>query len=247
FWNTASSQTVNDEKQIHATVNTKAVVTEASIRSSLLLNDAAGTACLTNEAIFQNLALMGYEGELNKPTFQKALFSPQWKFLMVFLNNQIELGELFNDVYVTTAHTQKVFSNMSRKGVKFLGKVTPLFDSMVVPHQAPEGEGSEHPTEPQPTPSPTQPSTGDQPSTTSLSSSHDTTQDSRDSLEGTIRSEGDQVQPSHDSPLSGGPTSDRVEDGMTLKELSILSTNLSNMVLALEASKDDQAAKIIKL
>ncbi|GJR32002.1 hypothetical protein Tco_1108234 [Tanacetum coccineum] len=35
FWNTASSQTVNDEKQIHATVDSKAVVvTEASIRSS---------------------------------------------------------------------------------------------------------------------------------------------------------------------------------------------------------------------
>ncbi|GJT49791.1 hypothetical protein Tco_0975948 [Tanacetum coccineum] len=40
FWNTASSQTVNDEKQIHATVDSKAVVvTEASIRSSLFLND----------------------------------------------------------------------------------------------------------------------------------------------------------------------------------------------------------------
>ncbi|GKF01125.1 hypothetical protein Tco_0028048 [Tanacetum coccineum] len=78
FWNTASSQTVNDEKQIHATVNSETVViTEASIRSSLLLNDVDGTACLTNEAIFQNLALMRYEGELNKLTFQKALFSPQ--------------------------------------------------------------------------------------------------------------------------------------------------------------------------
>ncbi|GKB91231.1 hypothetical protein Tco_0963503 [Tanacetum coccineum] len=296
------SQTVNDEKQIHATVDSKAVVvTEASIRSSLLLNDADGTACLTNEAIFQNLALMGYEGELNKLTFQKALFSPQWKylihtilhclsskstswnefstniasaviclatnqkfnfsklifdgmlrnldtskkkflmyprFLMVFLNNQIELGEPFNDVYVTPAHTQKVFSNMSRKGVKFLGKVTPLFDSMLVPHQALEGEGSEQPTELQPTPSPTQPSTGDQPSETSSLSSHDTTQDSRDSLEGTIGREGDQAQPSHGSPLSGGPTSDRAEGGMTLEELSILCNNFSNMVLALEASKD---------
>ncbi|GJY93823.1 putative ribonuclease H-like domain-containing protein [Tanacetum coccineum] len=60
FWNTASSQTVNDEKQIHAIVDSKAVVvTEASIRSSILLNDVAGTACLTNKAIFQNLALMG--------------------------------------------------------------------------------------------------------------------------------------------------------------------------------------------
>ncbi|GKA26025.1 hypothetical protein Tco_0712134 [Tanacetum coccineum] len=65
FWNTASSQTVNDEKQIHATVDSKAVVvTEASIRSSLLLNDADGTACLTNEAIFQNLALMGFTNSM---------------------------------------------------------------------------------------------------------------------------------------------------------------------------------------
>ncbi|GJX64356.1 putative ribonuclease H-like domain-containing protein [Tanacetum coccineum] len=51
----ASSQTVNNEKQIHATVDSKAVVvTESSIRNSLLLYDADGTACLTNEAIFQN-------------------------------------------------------------------------------------------------------------------------------------------------------------------------------------------------
>ncbi|GKE67335.1 hypothetical protein Tco_1521496, partial [Tanacetum coccineum] len=36
FWNTASSQTVNDERQIHATIDSKAVVvTEALIRSSL--------------------------------------------------------------------------------------------------------------------------------------------------------------------------------------------------------------------
>nr|GEX00810.1 hypothetical protein [Tanacetum cinerariifolium] len=71
FWNTASSQTLNDEKQIHAIVDSKeVVVTEASIRSSLLFNDADGTACLTNEAIFQNLALMGYEEE---PMYQGRL------------------------------------------------------------------------------------------------------------------------------------------------------------------------------
>ncbi|GJX85051.1 hypothetical protein Tco_0335825, partial [Tanacetum coccineum] len=210
------------------TVTTVVVVTEASIRSSLLLNDVVGTACLTNEAIFQNLAVMGYE-DFN-----------------VDLNNQIELGEPFNDVYITPAHTLKVFSNMSRKGVKFSGKVTPLFDSMLVPHQAPEGEGSEQPTEPQPTPFPTQPSIGDQPPVTDSSSSHDTTQDSSD-LRWELWSEGDQVQPSHDSHLSGGPTSDRAKGGMTLEELSILCTNLSNRVLALEAFKDAQAAEIIKL
>ncbi|GJW33765.1 hypothetical protein Tco_0053797 [Tanacetum coccineum] len=53
FWNTASSQTVNDVKQINAIIDSKAVVvTEASIRSSLLFNNADGTACLTNEGIF---------------------------------------------------------------------------------------------------------------------------------------------------------------------------------------------------
>ncbi|GJS59057.1 hypothetical protein Tco_0653841 [Tanacetum coccineum] len=209
FWNTSSSQTINDEKQIHATIDSKeVVVTEASIRSSLLLNDADAVICLATNQKF-NFSKLIFDGMLRNLDTSKKKFLMYPRFLMVFLNNQIELGEPFNDVYVTPAHTQKVFSNMSRKGVKFSGKVTPLFDSMLVPHQAPEGEGSEQPTEPQPTPSPTQPSTGDQPSKTSSSSSHDTTQDSKDSLEGTNGSAGDQVQPSHDSPLSGGPTSDR--------------------------------------
>ncbi|GJU79799.1 hypothetical protein Tco_1282164 [Tanacetum coccineum] len=307
FWNTASSQTVNDVKQINVTVDSKAVVvTEASIRSSLLFNDADGTACLTNEAIFQNLALMGYEGDFNKLTFQKALFSLQWKFLihtilhclslkstswnkfstniasaviclattqkfnfsklifdgmlrnldntkkkflmyprflMVFLNNQIELGEPFNDVYPTPAHNLKVFTNMSRKGLKFSEKITPLFSNMLT--HAAEGEGSGEPTEPQPTPSPTQPSTGDHPPETS--SSHATTQDSRDTLEGTNGNKGDQVQPSHDSPLSGGHTSDRAEGALNLQELSVLCTNLSNRVLDLESIKDAQAVEISAL
>ncbi|GKC17807.1 hypothetical protein Tco_1014589 [Tanacetum coccineum] len=46
--------------QIHATVDSKAVVvTEASKRNSFLFNDVDCTTCLTNEAILQNLALMG--------------------------------------------------------------------------------------------------------------------------------------------------------------------------------------------
>ncbi|GJX43840.1 hypothetical protein Tco_0260516, partial [Tanacetum coccineum] len=119
--NTASSQIVNDEKQIHATVDSKAiVVTEESIRSYLLLNDVVG----------------------------------------------------------------------------------------------------------------------DQPPVTASSSSHDTTQASRDSLEGTNRSEGDQVQPSHDSPFSSDHTSEKAEGGFNLEELFVLCTNLSNSVPALETSKD---------
>ncbi|GKD89658.1 hypothetical protein Tco_1365165 [Tanacetum coccineum] len=116
---------------------------------------------------------------------------------------------------------------------------------MLVPHQAPKGEGSEQPTEPQPTPFPTQPCTGDQPPETS--SSHATTQDSQDSLEGTTGNEGDQVQPPHDSPLLGGHTSDRAQGVLNLQELYVLCTNLSNRVLTLESIKDAQAAEISAL
>nr|GEX30835.1 hypothetical protein [Tanacetum cinerariifolium] len=96
------------------------------------------------------------------------------------MNNQIELGEPFNDVYTTPAHNLKVFSNMSRIGIEFSGKITPLFPNMLI--QA-EGEGLGAPIEPQPTHSSTHPSTGDQLPVTESSSSHDTTQDSRDSLD----------------------------------------------------------------
>ncbi|GKF23206.1 hypothetical protein Tco_0075528 [Tanacetum coccineum] len=111
---------------------------------------------------------------------------------------------------------------MARKGVKFSGKVTLLFDSMLVPHQAPEGEGSEQPTEPQPTPFLTHPSTGDQPLVTDSSSSHDITQDSKDSLEDTNGSGVTQVQSSHDSPLSGDRTFEKAEGGLNLEELFVI-------------------------
>nr|GEW96982.1 hypothetical protein [Tanacetum cinerariifolium] len=83
FWKIATFKTINNISETNAKVSGKLVViTEASIRSDLLFNDADRIDCLTNEAIFENLALMGYEGDLTKLTFQKALFSPQWKFLI---------------------------------------------------------------------------------------------------------------------------------------------------------------------
>ncbi|GKG29881.1 hypothetical protein Tco_0419779 [Tanacetum coccineum] len=103
---------------------------------------------------------------------------------------------------------------MSRKGLKFSRKITPLFPNMLT--HAAEGEGSGEPTEPQPTPSHTQLSTGDQPPKTS--SSHATSHDSRDSLEGTNRKEKDQVQIPHDIHLSGGQTSNRAEGALNLQE-----------------------------
>ncbi|GJU29652.1 hypothetical protein Tco_1173241 [Tanacetum coccineum] len=60
FWATAKSKTVNDVKQIHATVDGKTVViSESSVRSDLHFNDEDGITCLSNDEIFVNLALMG--------------------------------------------------------------------------------------------------------------------------------------------------------------------------------------------
>ncbi|GJU88024.1 hypothetical protein Tco_1300447 [Tanacetum coccineum] len=146
YWKTALLN-VNSVKQIHAIVDGKAVViSESSVRSDLLFNDEDGIACLTNDEIFENLALMGYEQLSTKLTFQK---------------------EPFNDTYETPTHSKKVFSNMARKSKKFSRKVTPLFDSMLVQNQAPEGEGSAIPPEPQPTPSTSQPNVSE-PQTESL-------------------------------------------------------------------------------
>nr|GEV47925.1 putative ribonuclease H-like domain-containing protein [Tanacetum cinerariifolium] len=59
-------------EEIHAIVDGKAVViSESSVRSDLLFNDEDGITCLTNDDIFENLALMGYEPFSKKLTFQK--------------------------------------------------------------------------------------------------------------------------------------------------------------------------------
>ncbi|GJW13689.1 retrovirus-related pol polyprotein from transposon TNT 1-94 [Tanacetum coccineum] len=62
---------------------------EASIRSDLLFDDANGIDSLPNQAIFDAIQLMGYEGDLTVLTFNKALFSPQWRFLFHTMNHCI--------------------------------------------------------------------------------------------------------------------------------------------------------------
>nr|GEZ25367.1 hypothetical protein [Tanacetum cinerariifolium] len=58
--------------QIHVVVDGKAVViSESLVRSDLLFDDEDGITCLTNDEIFKNLALMGYEPLSTKLTFQK--------------------------------------------------------------------------------------------------------------------------------------------------------------------------------
>ncbi|GJR51549.1 hypothetical protein Tco_1402070 [Tanacetum coccineum] len=83
FWSTVKAKMVNGEVQLQALVDgKKIVVTEASVRRDLQLEDADGVDCLPNAIIFEQLTLMGYEKLSQKLTFYKAFFSPQWKFLI---------------------------------------------------------------------------------------------------------------------------------------------------------------------
>ncbi|GJT08501.1 hypothetical protein Tco_0842963 [Tanacetum coccineum] len=83
FWCIVKAKTVNREVQLQALVDGKKImVTEASIRSDLQLDDEEGMDCLPNATIFEELTRMGYEKNSQKLTFYKAFFSLQWKFLI---------------------------------------------------------------------------------------------------------------------------------------------------------------------
>ncbi|GJZ30740.1 hypothetical protein Tco_0575787 [Tanacetum coccineum] len=80
---TVKVKTVNGEVQLQALVDgKKIIITEATVRRDLQLEDADGVDCLPNATIFEQLTLMWYEKLSQKLTFYKALFSPQWKFLI---------------------------------------------------------------------------------------------------------------------------------------------------------------------
>ncbi|GJV04532.1 hypothetical protein Tco_1338101 [Tanacetum coccineum] len=79
FWTSAKSKTINNVRHITARVAGKFVsISEASIQTDLIFNNADGIDSLPNQAIFDAIQLMGYEGDLTVLTFNKALFSPQW-------------------------------------------------------------------------------------------------------------------------------------------------------------------------
>ncbi|GKD41057.1 hypothetical protein Tco_1261264, partial [Tanacetum coccineum] len=83
FWATAKVKKVNGKDQIQALVDKqKVIISEESIRSDIRFDDAEGTKCLPNDAIFEGLARIGYEKTSQRLTFYKAFFSPQWKFLI---------------------------------------------------------------------------------------------------------------------------------------------------------------------
>nr|GEU88156.1 putative ribonuclease H-like domain-containing protein [Tanacetum cinerariifolium] len=160
---------VNDVTRLQALVDKKkVVVTKATIREALRLDDEEGVDCLPNKEIFTELARIGYEKPSTKLTFYKAFFSSQWKFLLhtilqctsdkrtswnEFSSSMasaiicLSSGDLLNHTtkYTSPALTQKVFANIRRVGKGFSGVKTPLFEGMLVEQQVvEEGDADEN-------------------------------------------------------------------------------------------------------
>nr|GFA05718.1 hypothetical protein [Tanacetum cinerariifolium] len=132
---------VNDVTRLQALVDKKkVVVTEATIRDALRLDDAEGVECLLNEEICAELARMGYEKPSTKLTFYKAFFSSQWKFLIhTILQCMSAKRTSWNEFSSSMAYV--VICLSSGKG--FSGVETPLFEGMMVAHKVGEGVADE--------------------------------------------------------------------------------------------------------
>ncbi|GJU71030.1 putative ribonuclease H-like domain-containing protein [Tanacetum coccineum] len=64
------------------------------------------------------------------------------RFLQVFINTQLGDMSHHKKTFVNPFHTKKIFANMKREGKDFFGRVTPLFDSMLVQAFEEMGEDS---------------------------------------------------------------------------------------------------------
>ncbi|GJZ96167.1 hypothetical protein Tco_0668501, partial [Tanacetum coccineum] len=168
FWATIKVKTINGEVQLQALVDgKKIIVTEASVRRDLQLNDEEGMDCLPNATIFEELTRMSAKttawNEFSSTmasaiiclaTNQKFNFSKY-----IFEKKQLEGMSNHKRIYVTPSHTKKIFRNIRRVRKGFSGRETPLFPTMMVQAQKEIGEGSANPTDPHHTPTIIQPST----------------------------------------------------------------------------------------
>nr|GFB84673.1 hypothetical protein [Tanacetum cinerariifolium] len=107
----------------------KVIITEATIRDVLHLDNAEGIKCLPNEDIFTELARMGYEKLSTKLTFYKAFFSSKWKFLIhTILQCMSAKRTSWNE-----------FSSSMASAVICLSTETQLFEGMIVEQQVGKG------------------------------------------------------------------------------------------------------------
>ncbi|GJW81939.1 putative ribonuclease H-like domain-containing protein [Tanacetum coccineum] len=204
-------------------------VNPSSIRRDLHLDDAEGIDCLPTATIFEELARMGS--------------SMASLIICLATNQKFNLSKYIFDAMVKKPWMRiqihvKVFTNMKRAGKDFSGRITPLFDTMMVQPVEEMGEDSDHPTDSTPIPIIDQPShlhppKKDKPSKKAHRQEAKVPQDEAEHEESVPT-------PSNDPQPSG-------EDSMQLTELMVLCTKLQTRVLDLQKAKDAQAKEIAAL
>ncbi|GJZ28641.1 hypothetical protein Tco_0573288 [Tanacetum coccineum] len=242
FWSTATSKIINSVKQIHAIVDGKAIViSESSLRSDLLFNDEGGVTCLTNDEIFENLALIGYEQLLTKLTFQK---DPQIASLHIETSptaapqteaHQTAVSQIvFHEAHIEQILPSPTTYQRKRKTQKCrrTEKDTELPQTSVpLDHGADETRYERVLTQPNELP---------------LLEGH-TSRSGKGRMELTFELTDNAPSTSHNSPLLGGYTPGSDERRMKLDELITLCTKLSKQLLDLEKEKDAQDVEILEL
>ncbi|GJW74839.1 hypothetical protein Tco_0134209 [Tanacetum coccineum] len=131
LWATAKVKNVNGEVQLQVlVVRKKIIITEASVRRDLQLNDEEGTDCLPNATIFEELTRMGYKRIYVTPSHTKKIFGNMKRvgkgfsgketplFPTMVVHNQEEIGEglaMPTDPHHTPIITQPSKSQPQRK------------------------------------------------------------------------------------------------------------------------------------
>ncbi|GJR79028.1 hypothetical protein Tco_0149813 [Tanacetum coccineum] len=165
------------------------------------------------------------------------------RFVQVFLDKQVGDMSHHNKTFVAPCHTKKIFANMKREGKGFSGRVTSLFQAIIVLAPKEVGEGLVVPTNSHYTSTTTQPSTSRSQKKQSRRKQRKDTQIPESS--GPIKHVADAIEEhvptySNDLLLSG-------EDSLKLNELMEIYTQLLSRVLALVSTKTNQALEIDSL
>ncbi|GKG05901.1 hypothetical protein Tco_0325987, partial [Tanacetum coccineum] len=132
---------------------------------------------------------------------------------------------------------KKVFANIRRQAYGFSGRVTPLFNIMMVQASKEVGEDSDHLTDSNQIPINTQPST----------SKPQKKQKPKRRQRKEIDALQDEAQHEENIPTSSNDPLPSGEDSFQLNELMVLCTSLQRQVLDLEKTKTTQAKEIATL
>ncbi|GJS68906.1 zf-CCHC domain-containing protein [Tanacetum coccineum] len=128
-------------------------ITDKSEKGVLHLKDAEGTDCFPTTTIFEELAKMGTQIPYAKSTAWNEFSSTMASLIICLATNQkfnlskyifdAILGDMSHHkkIYVNPSHTKNFFANMKRAEKDFSGRITPLFDTMMV--QASEEVGDD--------------------------------------------------------------------------------------------------------